>query len=192
MTSTQMTLEELNLLEASKNDFANPNDDATSSTTIRKSLRICCYGSSSASTPKDYIQEARLVGYYLAKRGHTIVNGAGSYGCMAAMNDGAYIGNGTIIGVIHEMFLVDGGIDIVRDGGAHNIFSKENMQIANNESKGKREILIAGGNDLQQRKKLLVGGADALIVLPGGPGTWDEVRKRKGFFLFCLVGWLLM
>jgi predicted Rossmann-fold nucleotide-binding protein len=36
--------------------------------------------------------------------------------------------------------------------------------------------VIARGNDLQERKRLLVEGADALAVLPGGPGTWDEVR----------------
>lgn len=33
----------------------------------------------------------------------------------------------------------------------------------------------SGGEDLQERKKILVEGADALLVLPGGPGTWDEV-----------------
>jgi len=38
-----------------------------------------------------------------------------------------------------------------------------------------REILVAGGPDLQERKKFLVADADALIVLPGGPGTWDEL-----------------
>jgi len=32
-----------------------------------------------------------------------------------------------------------------------------------------------GGDDLQERKKFLVACADALIVLPGGPGTWDEL-----------------
>lgn len=32
-----------------------------------------------------------------------------------------------------------------------------------------------GGHDLQIRKRTLVKGADALIVLPGGPGTFDEV-----------------
>lgn len=39
----------------------------------------------------------------------------------------------------------------------------------------RREMLVAGGKDLQERKRLLVDRADALIVLPGGPGTWDEV-----------------
>jgi hypothetical protein len=34
---------------------------------------------------------------------------------------------------------------------------------------------IKGGPDLQERKKFLVADTDALIVLPGGPGTWDEL-----------------
>lgn len=80
------------------------------------------------------------------------------------MNEGADAGDGHIVGVIHEMFLVDGNDFIDRDGGAHNVFKGTG-----------REILIAGGNDLQERKRLLVEGAEALIVLPGGPGTWDEV-----------------
>ena len=34
---------------------------------------------------------------------------------------------------------------------------------------------VSGGDDLQERKKFLVTNTDALIVLPGGPGTWDEL-----------------
>ena len=81
---------------------------------------------------------------------------------MAAMNNGANDGNGHIVGVIHEKFVVDGSYWFE---GAHSVFRE-----------GRNEILIARGNDLQERKKLLVENADALIVLPGGPGTWDEVR----------------
>ena len=72
------------------------------------SLRVCCYGSSSSQTPLVYMQEAATLGFLLAIRGHVCVNGAGSFGCMAAMNDGAAAGNGHIVGVIHEMWLVDG------------------------------------------------------------------------------------
>ncbi len=100
------------------------------------------------------------------------MNGAGSFGCMAAMNDGAVIGNGHIVGVIHEMFVVDGSDWCVRDGGAHEVF--QNASSATREGP-LREMIVAGGDDLQERKKLLVKGADALVVLPGGPGTWDEV-----------------
>lgn len=87
---------------------------------------------------------------------------AGSAGCMAAMNQGASDGNGRIVGVIHEMFIVDGS-DWLE--GSHHTF-------ANNG--GKHELLVAKGDDLQERKRLLVKGADGLVVLPGGPGTWDE------------------
>jgi predicted Rossmann-fold nucleotide-binding protein len=123
------------------------------------------------------MKEARALGYILAKRGHVCVNGAGSYGCMAAMNDGAMAGNGHIVGVIHEMFLVDGGFwgekNIDRDGGAHKVFDSASSDNINGPI---REILVAGGDDLQERKKFLVDKAEALVVLPGGPGTWDEVR----------------
>jgi hypothetical protein len=86
------------------------------------------------------------------------------------------------------MFLVDGGYDnwegkkIDRDGSAHKAFDA-----AFNNSKQHdgpiREILVAGGDDLQERKKLLVNKADGLIVLPGGPGTWDEVCPLFYYYL---------
>jgi predicted Rossmann-fold nucleotide-binding protein len=135
-------------------------------------LRITCYGSSSSKTPEKYLTEARNLGYILARRGHTCVNGAGSFGCMAAMNDGAATGEGHIVGVIHEMWLVDGNdwVGEVRDGGAHKVFHNKNEENSN----VIREMLVAGGDDLQERKRLLVENANGLVVLPGGPGTWDE------------------
>eukprot|EP00574_Skeletonema_japonicum_P013840 CAMPEP_0201716418 /NCGR_PEP_ID=MMETSP0593-20130828/2387_1 /ASSEMBLY_ACC=CAM_ASM_000672 /TAXON_ID=267983 /ORGANISM="Skeletonema japonicum, Strain CCMP2506" /LENGTH=312 /DNA_ID=CAMNT_0048206209 /DNA_START=37 /DNA_END=975 /DNA_ORIENTATION=- len=123
-------------------------------------LRICCYGSSSSRTPAKYTDAAYNLGYHLAKRGHTCVNGAGKEGCMAAMNRGANDGDGAIVGVTHEAFIVDDGGWFE---GAHSVF------------KTKHTILTAKGTDLQERKKLLVEGADGLVVLPGGPGTWDEL-----------------
>ena len=38
-----------------------------------------------------------------------------------------------------------------------------------------RKLFIAGGDDLQERKKMLFENADCLCVLPGGCGTWDEL-----------------
>lgn len=172
-----------------------------------KSLNVTCYGSSSSKTPSRYLDEARLLGYILAKRGHVCINGAGSYGCMAAMNDGVFAGEGHVRGVIHEMFLADNGyfdIDkktsrkLMRRGSSHRVFENaiilskdEHEKNNNNRNAGGdndndndddntkltpiREILVAGGNDLQERKKFLVTNTDALIVMPGGPGTWDEL-----------------
>ena len=130
--------------------------------TPTKKLRICCYAFSSSNTIEPYNAEAYNLGRILARRGHTCVNGAGHAGCMGALNNGASDAGGHIVGVIHRMFAVDGA-------GFHPVFEKG--RYANS------ELQMAGGNDLQQRKRLLVQDAHALIVLPGGPGTWDEVRK---------------
>lgn len=75
-----------------------------------------------------------------------------------ALNNGCSDNNGKIVGVIHEMWVID--------GESHSAFQS-----------GNRELLIARGDDLQERKKLLVKDADAIIVLPGGPGTWDELME---------------
>jgi predicted Rossmann-fold nucleotide-binding protein len=103
---------------------------------------------------------------------------------MAAMNEGAAEGNGHIVGVIHEMWLVDSsdwGVTL-RDGGSHDVFRSAAAAGRSESRRGglrgdgpKRELLVAGGEDLQERKRLLVDKADGLIVLPGGPGTWDEL-----------------
>jgi predicted Rossmann-fold nucleotide-binding protein len=132
-----------------------------------KSLRVTCYGSSSAKTPEAYLKAARSLGYSLAKRGHVCVNGAGPFGCMAAMNDGCVIGEGHIVGVIHKMFLVDSGYFAGKqvnfdDVGTHRAFNDIDSKAGII-----REIVVAGGTDLQERKRLLVDKADALVVLPG-------------------------
>jgi hypothetical protein len=61
--------------------------------------------SSSSRTPEKYLNESRSVGYILAKRGRTCVNGAGSFECMAALNEGAESGNGHVVGVFMRFFL---------------------------------------------------------------------------------------
>ena len=155
---------------------------ALATTKAPKSLRVCCFGSSSSQTPEAYLKPSGEVGYLLATRGHVCVNGAGSYGCMWAINEGAVQGNGHIVGVIHEMWLKVGedvkqqwGLQRpLKDNGAHDAFAG-----ATGSEKKKdgpiRELLVAGGKDLQERKALLIEKADALVVMPGGPGTFDEV-----------------
>jgi len=174
------------------------------------SLHVTCYGSSSSKTPLRYLEEAASLGYMLARRGHICINGAGEFGCMAAMNDGVLAGEGHVRGVIHEMFLADTGYFEINDkierrrGSSHRVFEDaiilKKQQNNHNVDRGHidgynhgtdpidtdmkkiliREIFVAGGNDLQERKKFLVNNTDAIIVLPGGPGTWDEV----GIYLF--------
>ena len=80
------------------------------------------------------------------------MNGAGGFGVMGALNEGCRSKQGKIIGVIHEMFLVDSG-----------------------EDKMIQDLIISRGKDLSERKQLLISNANCLICMPGGVGTFDEL-----------------
>jgi len=133
----------------------------------RSPLRICCYGSSSNKTQERYLTEAYSLGCTLAKRGHTCVNGAGATGCMGAMNQGCLDSQGQVFGVIHEIFVEGKGSQWKE--GCHDVFNQEGS------SAELASLAVVGGDDLQERKRMLVKDAHALIVLPGGPGTFDEL-----------------
>ena len=118
-------------------------------------LRVCVFGSSSARTRPDYLAEARGLGALLAARGHVCLNGAGRFGGMGALNEGCLAGGGRVEGVIHRMWLPSGGKDELQHGLT--------------------ELKVASGPTLAERKKLLCEDADCFIILPGGPGTYDEM-----------------
>tara|TARA_B110000305_G_C19252691_1_gene545541 strand:+ start:248 stop:835 length:588 start_codon:yes stop_codon:yes gene_type:complete len=79
---------------------------------------------------------------------------------MGSLNQACDAAGGKIIGVIHEMFLVDSAEFF---DGMHPSYEK------------KHELILARGKNLSERKKLLVENSEAIIVMPGGPGTYDEL-----------------
>jgi len=89
---------------------------------------------------------------------------------MGSLNAGVEEGDGDVVGVIHKMFLVDGGDWL---DGSSEIFRRSGVM--NRRYSGKAKIMVVDGEDLQKRKKMLVEGADAIVVLPGGTGTFDEL-----------------
>ena len=70
---------------------------------------------------------------------------------MGALNKGARANGGEIIGVIHKQFCVD---------------TDEDKLITN--------MIKTDGNNLNERKDLLLDNSDCIIILPGGCGTFDE------------------
>lgn len=115
-------------------------------------MRVAVFGSSRADTPQAYLSQAFELGKLLADRGHICVNGGGGAGVMGAANKGVRAGKGEVIGIIHEMFCVD---------------TDEDRQIPN--------MIVAKGQDLNERKNLLIENSDGFIVMPGGTGTFDEL-----------------
>ncbi len=132
------------------------------------SIRKCVvYCASSTQAAGDYLQAAERLGRILARNGIAIVYGGGGVGSMGQLADGAIAEGGTVIGVIPR-FMVD-------LGWFH---------------RGISELRLV--DDLHERKRALIDGVDAVVALPGGSGTLDELLeaislKRLGAFLGPIV-----
>jgi uncharacterized protein (TIGR00730 family) len=114
--------------------------------------KILVFGSSSNKTAQHLLDGSFQLGELIAESGHVLVFGGGRMGCMGAVQNGSFSKGGRIIGVIHEVFL------------------------PGNQTTGRFEqLLIASGPTLTDRKRLLYENCDAIIVLPGGVGTFDEL-----------------
>ena len=112
-------------------------------------MNICVYGASSNDIDRSYIEETEYLGREIAKRGHTLVYGAGANGLMGAVARGVYEENGTIIGVTPSFFNVDG------------ILFENVSELITTET-------------MRERKQIMEDKADAFIVTPGGIGTLEE------------------
>ena len=58
-------------------------------------MNICVYGASSNTIDHSYIEQTEYLGRQLAKRGHTLVYGAGANELMGAVARGVHSGNGS-------------------------------------------------------------------------------------------------
>ena len=67
-------------------------------------MKICIFGAASAHIDEIYIKKVEDLSQKLAKRGHSLVFGAGATGLMGAAARGFKKGNGYIHGVIPEFF----------------------------------------------------------------------------------------
>jgi uncharacterized protein (TIGR00730 family) len=121
-------------------------------------MKICVFGSSSNKTPQKYLDVAYELGQAIGEAGHHAVTGGGSFGCMRQSQDGCIDAGGKVTFVVHQSF-VDGGSSPALD----------------EKTEGLEEVVCCKGDDLTERKRLLMDKSDALIVCPGGVGTFDEV-----------------
>ena len=126
------------------------------------SMRVCVYCASSRQCDPVYHQAAARLGRELARAGCTTVYGGGSVGSMGYLADAAVAAGGRVIGVIPS-FMHD-------------------LEWAH---RGLSELLIV--NDMHERKRLMIDSVGAVVALPGGCGTFEELFeaitwKRLGLF----------
>lgn len=128
---------------------------------------ICIYCASSTQIDPVYFDHARLLGRQLAEAHIRIVNGAGNIGLMGAVSDAALEAGGEVTGVIPRF--------MVEQGWNHT---------------GLTETIVV--NDMHERKQTMARLSDAVIALPGGYGTLEELLeiitwKQLGLYLNPIV-----
>ena len=121
---------------------------------------VTVYASSSAALRTVYYNAARQTGEILASAGKSITYGAGGGGLMGSVADGALSNGGKVYGVVPG-FLQD-------------------LELTH---RGLTDLKIV--DDMRMRKHLMLEGSDAVVTLPGGSGTYEELfealtMKRLG------------
>jgi len=114
-------------------------------------MKICIFGAASAQIDDIFTRKLEELGEELARRGHSLVFGAGATGLMGAAARGVKRGGGYIHGVIPHFFREE-GVELIY-GDCDKITYTETMS---------------------ERKKTMEDDADAFIIAPGGIGTFEE------------------
>ncbi len=129
--------------------------------------RVAVYCASSRKCAPEYHAAARRLGEVLADGGFTVVYGGGAVGSMGALADGALARGGRVVGVLPRF------MDALEWG-----------------REGLTELQLV--DDMRVRKDKMLQGSEAVVALPGGCGTFEELfevltLKRLGLYLQPIV-----
>ncbi len=113
--------------------------------------------------PSHFIEHTQILARELVMANATIVYGGGADGLMGCLADTAIAHGGRVIGILPEF-----------------------MVRAEWEHKGICQMVVV--KDMGERKRLMIEDADAVVALPGGCGTLEELMEvftLKQLGLFC-------
>ena len=124
--------------------------------------RVSVYCASSTQIDTTYLLAAGELGRILSQNCVEVVYGGGSIGSMGALADAVLENNGRLIGVIPK-FMMD--------------LEWGNLSVT--------EMMVV--NSMAERKQEFLNNVDAVIALPGGTGTLEELSevislKKLGLF----------
>ena len=117
---------------------------------LHRMLHIAVFCGASTGHDAVYMEAARTVGRTLAQRGMGIVYGGGHVGLMGAVADAAMEAGGEVVGVIPGFMA---GRELAHD----------------------RVTELITVADMHERKMVMHRRSQAVIALPGGFGTMDEL-----------------
>lgn len=113
-------------------------------------MRIAIFTGSAVGAKETYTTGAAQLASHLAKAGHAIVYGGGKVGLMGVVADAALAAGGEVIGVTPKTL-------VEREVAHHGVTRLEVV------------------DTMHERKARMVDLADAMVALPGGVGTLDEL-----------------
>ncbi len=130
-------------------------------------MNILTYSASSGKVPQQYVDAATTLARLMAQEGHTLINGGGRTGLMGALTDAIIESGGKAIGVIPQF--------MVNNNWQHN---------------GMTQLIVT--ENMHERKEQMSRLSDAVIALPGGVGTMEEMLeiitwKQLGLYLKPIV-----
>ena len=134
---------------------------------MNKINSVCVYCASSTKIDSVYFDAARELGTLLGQRQIRLINGAGNMGLMSAVSDAALRAGGEVTGVIPRF--------MVEQGWHHTGLTR-----------------LVEVESMHERKQLMADLSDAVIALPGGCGTLEELLevitwKQLGLYLNPIV-----
>jgi uncharacterized protein (TIGR00730 family) len=115
-------------------------------------MKVCIFASSSNRIDGEYEAAASRLGTLLAASGMEVIFGGGGIGLMGKLADAVISGGGTITGVIPG-FMKEEGWD--------------HTEV--------KDMIVT--SDMGERKKRMFGISDAVVALPGGIGTLEELTE---------------
>jgi uncharacterized protein (TIGR00730 family) len=113
-------------------------------------VRVCVYCASSEHVDRVFHDAASALGRALAHAGCTLVYGGGGSGLMGSLASAALAAGGDVVGIIPR-FMIE--VEWQHPGVA-------NLEVV---------------EDMRERKHRLLTGSDAVVALPGGCGTLEEL-----------------
>lgn len=139
-------------------------------------MKICVFGAASSLIDGKYIEETEKLGEEMARRGHSLVFGAGGTGVMGAVARGVKRGGGTLHGVVPTFF---------HESGIERLYLDCDK--------------VTYTETMRERKGIMEDDAEAFVIAPGGVGTFEEFyevltlkqlgRHNKAIAVFNISGY---
>ena len=115
-------------------------------------MNICVFGAARDEIGAEFMALGEALGREIARRGHTLVFGAGGHGMMGAAARGVYANGGRIIGVVPYFFNAPG------------LLFEHCSELIRMET-------------MAERKTKMIELGDVFVAMPGGTGTLEEISE---------------